>query len=387
MLKSKKIIVAFSSILVAIILIGILTYEATKQPITVVLDGKEKNIRTHAETVRELLAEIDLELLEQDRVTPPLDTPLNGIKKVTWDPAIPIRFIAWGEEQTVWSAAKTVGDFIKEQKVKLNENDRISPSRDTKLDQNTEIIVDTAFLITIKDGSEERPVWTTSTTVVDLLKHQEIKLNELDRVEPEANTQVTENMVVNVVRVEKVTDVVEAPVDYAVVTRKDSSLPAGVEQVVDKGEKGLEKQTYEVILENGKEVSRKLLSREKVKDSKDRIVALGTKKIAQQPARGYDGPSKNEFYVDSTAYTAYCNGCSGKTATGIDLRKNPSKKVIAVDPNVIPLGTKVWVEGYGEAIAADTGSAIKGNRIDVFIPDKESVSKYGRKRVLIKILE
>ncbi|GAA3326735.1 hypothetical protein GCM10020331_063860 [Ectobacillus funiculus] len=53
------------------------------------------------------------------------------------------------------------------------------------------------------------------------------------------------------------------------------------------------------------------------------------------------------------------------TATGIDLRKDPNMKLIAVDPKVIPLGSKVWVEGYGEAIAGDTGGAIKGNRIDV----------------------
>lgn len=386
MLISKKNIVALSSIL-AIILLAILVNQGTKQPVTVVLDGKEETVRTHANTVQDLLTELDLEVIEQDGVSPPLDTPITKNMKVSWDPAKPIRFVAWGEEKTVWSAAKTVGDFIKEQKIVLNEHDRISPSRDTELDQNTEIVVDTAFLVTIKDKNEKKQVWTTSTTVVDLLKHQEVKLNELDRVEPEANTQVTENMVVKIIRVEKVTDVVEAPVDYAVVTRKDSSLPAGVEQVVNKGEKGLEKKTFAVVLENGKEVSRTLLSTEKVKESKDRIVALGTKPIKQQTSRGYDGPSKKEFYVQATAYTAYCNGCTGKTSTGINLRKNPDQKVIAVDPSIIPLGTKVWVEGYGHAIAADTGSSIRGNKIDLFIPDQKTVDSYGRKTVLIKILE
>ncbi|HHW36376.1 MAG TPA: DUF348 domain-containing protein [Bacillales bacterium] len=386
MLKSKKMIVALSSTL-AIILIAVLSYEGTKQPVTVVLDGKEETVRTHAGTVKELLAELDLEVLEQDRITPSLDSPITKNGRVSWDPAKPIRLIAWGKEETVWSAAKTVGEFINEQNITLSEHDRISPSRDTELDQKTEIIVDTAFLVTVKDKNEEKQVWTTSTTVVDLLKHQEIKLNELDRVEPEANTQVTEDMVVNVIRVEKVTDVVEAPVDFAVVTRKDSSLPAGVEKVVDKGEKGLEKQTFAVVLENDKEVSRTLLSTEKVRDSKDKIVALGTKTIKQQAARGYDGPQTKEFYVQATAYTAYCNGCSGKTSTGINLRENPDVKVIAVDPSVIPLGTKVWVEGYGHAIAADTGGSIKGNKIDLFIPNQKTVDSYGRKTVLIKMLE
>ena len=72
--------------------------------------------------------------------------------------------------------------------------------------------------------------------------------------------------------------------------------------------------------------------------------------------------------MTATAYTASCNGCSGVTATGFNLRANPDAKVIAVDPSVIPLGSKVYVEGYGYAIAADTGGSVKGKRIDVFFP-------------------
>ena len=74
--------------------------------------------------------------------------------------------------------------------------------------------------------------------------------------------------------------------------------------------------------------------------------------------------------MTATAYTAFCNGCSGRTATGLNLRANPNMKVIAVDPRVIPLGTKVYVEGYGYAVAADTGGAIKGYKIDVIFAIK-----------------
>ncbi|MCR6096385.1 peptidoglycan-binding protein [Salipaludibacillus agaradhaerens] len=89
--------------------------------------------------------------------------------------------------------------------------------------------------------------------------------------------------------------------------------------------------------------------------------------------------------MEATAYTAYCDGCSGITYTGLDLRSNPAKKVIAVDPQVIPLGSKVYVEGYGEAIAADIGGAIKGNRIDIFIPNKDDALKFGRQMVDVTI--
>lgn len=97
--------------------------------------------------------------------------------------------------------------------------------------------------------------------------------------------------------------------------------------------------------------------------------------------------SSKEMTVTATAYTAYCEGCSGTTAYGINLRANPDMKVIAVDPKVIPLGTQVWVEGYGYAIAGDTGGAIKGNKIDVFIPSHDEAMQWGVKKVKIKILE
>jgi 3D (Asp-Asp-Asp) domain-containing protein len=89
--------------------------------------------------------------------------------------------------------------------------------------------------------------------------------------------------------------------------------------------------------------------------------------------------------VNATAYTADCKGCSGITASGLNLKKNPKVKAISVDPKVIPLGTKVHVEGYGDAIAADKGGAIKGNKIDVFYSSKSKAINWGRKTVKVKV--
>lgn len=105
------------------------------------------------------------------------------------------------------------------------------------------------------------------------------------------------------------------------------------------------------------------------------------------PSRGESAVAR-EFYVEATGYVAMCDtGCTGITATGIDLRNQPHLKVIAVDPRVIPLGSKVWVEGYGYAIAGDTGGAIKGNKIDLHMPTTEAAWAWGRKTVKIKILK
>ncbi|MFQ6339976.1 3D domain-containing protein [Bacillus sp. AF62] len=104
-----------------------------------------------------------------------------------------------------------------------------------------------------------------------------------------------------------------------------------------------------------------------------------------------------EIYVEATAYTAdpgengYAPGQQvfsawGPGGKGYNLTANPGMKLIAVDPNVIPLGKTVNVEGYGVAIAADTGGAIKGHRIDVLMPDKGSSSSWGRRTVKVTIL-
>lgn len=94
---------------------------------------------------------------------------------------------------------------------------------------------------------------------------------------------------------------------------------------------------------------------------------------------------KQEMYVTATAYS-HETSTTGLTYMGHNIKKNPNMKIIAVDPSVIPLGSKVWVEGYGEAIAGDTGSAIKGHKIDVLMPNAAQAKQWGRKVVKISIL-
>ncbi|MGW6383439.1 LysM peptidoglycan-binding domain-containing protein [Peribacillus butanolivorans] len=109
------------------------------------------------------------------------------------------------------------------------------------------------------------------------------------------------------------------------------------------------------------------------------------KTVSNSESTNQSGIEK-EITVRATAYTADCQGCSGTTATGIDLKANPDAKVISVDPSVIPLGSKVYVEGYGYATAADTGSAIKGNKVDIFIPNEQDAINWGVKNVKLQIL-
>lgn len=108
--------------------------------------------------------------------------------------------------------------------------------------------------------------------------------------------------------------------------------------------------------------------------------------VAEEPVQAATSQEGKTISVTATAYTAKCAGCSGITSTGVDLNSDPNAKVIAVDPSVIPLGSKVYVEGYGNAIAADIGGAIKGNKIDVHVPTKDAAFGWGVRTVNVTII-
>ena len=384
-LRKKRLAVMFASFIVLIAASGFAMYETTKITVALTLDGQKKTITTHADTVQGILDDLEISLHSEDYVFPSVDTKVKDQSKVVWKPAKEVQLTVDNEKQTVWTTADTVAQFLTEQELTVDEYDKVHPRTEAKIKKGMKVTFQNAFPLSLVDGEKVEKVWSTSTTVADFLVQQGITLNQLDRVEPNDEKIVKENDVINVIRVEKVTDVVEEPVDFAVVTQKDASLTKGTEKVLKEGKKGLLAKKFEVIIENGEEIVRNLISETTIAQKQDQVVAVGTMALAQQISRGTE--TGKEFFVSATAYTAFCNGCSGTTATGIDLRSNPTMKVIAVDPSVIPLGTKVYVEGYGYAIAADKGSAIKGYKIDVFIPTKAEAFRWGNKKVKIKILE
>ncbi|RIW29879.1 DUF348 domain-containing protein [Bacillus salacetis] len=398
-MKKRKWAILSVGIIAFAAVFGYLLFEGTKKSVALTLNGEEKEIRTHANTIQDILQDMKIPLQSEDYLYPTGSTEVTNNMKVVWEPAKQVEIKVGSEARKVWTTAETVKELLADEKIEIGEHDKVNMSLDERVTEETKVEIAPAFPVKLVDGGNEKAAWSTSTTVADFLKQQGITLAEEDRVEPKLDSKVNANDVVKVVRVEKVTDVVEEPKEFTVVTRKDSGLTKGKEEIVQDGQQGLIEKKYEVVKENGKEVSRKLVSEKTVKESQDKIVNVGTKVLVAQVSRGSSSSSSSsssassspssggkEFYVSSTAYTGSCNGCSGVTATGINLKANPGVKVIAVDPSVIPLGTKVYVEGYGYAVAADTGGAIKGNKIDVFFSSKSDAYRWGRKQVKIKIL-
>jgi uncharacterized protein YabE (DUF348 family)/3D (Asp-Asp-Asp) domain-containing protein len=415
----KSIIVTIATVLMFAAVLTFAIYEGTKNTVTMTANGEKTEVKTHAETVGDFLEEQEIQVSEHDFLSQPADAAIEEDVALEWEKAKEYTINVDGQKTAAWTTDDQVKDILAKAEIKTTEYDKVSPGLDEKVDADTAISVEKAYEVTILDGLEKKKVWSTSTTVADFLKQNKISLGELDRVENGMDEMIVPNSEVKVVRVEKVTDVVEDSVKFAEVTKKDSSILKGKEKLVQKGENGRVAKTFEVVKENGKEVKRVLKSEKTVKEAKKQVKAVGTKVVVASVSRGAKQPAPKaatasvskaapapvqaaaapkkaaaptgepagrEIYVSATAYTAFCAGCSGITATGINLKANPGLKVIAVDPSVIPLGSKVWVEGYGYAVAGDTGGAIKGNKIDLFMPNKSDALAFGRKQVKVKIL-
>lgn len=387
-LRSKQTVVGAISLILFVSVVTFVLYQGTKDSVIVNANGKEEEILTHANTVGDLFEEKGIAISENDKVSPSLDSEVVSGMTIEWEQAKEVTISVDGNQSKVWTTERKVKNILEEANIEVTEQDKLSVALDAEVGADNKIDIQKAFQLTLVDGLEKRQVWSTSTTVANFLKQQGIQLNEFDRVENNLEQIIAPGDKITVVRVEKVTDVVEESIDFAVETKSDSSLLKGKEKVVTKGEEGKVSRTYELTKENGKVVDKVLQSEEVIQEPTTKVVAVGTKVVTASVSRSNSSSSNSkEFYVTATAYTADCDGCSGISATGLNLKANPDMKVIAVDPSVIPLGTKVWVEGYGNAIAADKGSAIKGKKIDVFVNSEQKANKWGRKKVRIKILD
>jgi uncharacterized protein YabE (DUF348 family) len=389
----KKLVISIVSLILFVGVITYAVYETTKATVTISIDGEDVTVQTHASTVAELMKEQEWEVQDYDSINPGLDSEIFGNMTIDWDQAKKVYATIEGQEEKIWTTADNVEQLLQELNIEYKEQDLITPALSEEITDRMNLNYESAFLVELTSDGEQQELWTTSTTVADFLERESVTLGELDRVEPAKETRLDKESEVKVIRVEKVTDVVEEAVAFGTVTRKDNELRVGNEKVVQSGEEGKVNKHYEVILEDGEEISRELVKTETVKDSKDRIVAVGTQPaptVSRGSSSNSGGSSQHNgrtLTVTATAYTAGCTGCSGVTATGINLNKNRNMKVIAVDPNVIPLGTRVHVEGYGEAIAGDTGGAIKGNKIDVHVATTSEANRWGVRTVKLTILK
>lgn len=234
----------------------------------------------------------------------------------------------------------------------------------------------------IADGDVHKK-YTFKSTVEDVLEQVNITLDQDDEVTPELKTALRDGQVITVIRVHKEQFIVEEEIPFEVVRQGDDWLPLGQDKIKQEGITGIKKLVFQRIYRDGIEASSDLVKSEIIRQPQEKIISVGKRSsVIPVISRSSDGSrpgAAGTFMAEATAYTF----TGYNTATGIA----PYRGVIAVDPRVIPLGTRLYVEGYGEGVALDTGGSIKGNRIDVFFTTRDEAIKWGRRSVKVHILD
>ncbi|QKO33823.1 SH3 domain-containing protein [Bacillus thuringiensis] len=218
---------------------------------------------------------------------------------------------------------------------------------------------------------------------------EEVKVKEEEKaqeiVKPKEEAKIKEE--VKVKEEEKVQEIAKAKEEE----KAQEIAKAKEEEKAREIVKAKEEEKAREIAKAKEEEKAREIAKAKEEERAREIAKAKEEERAKEASKNNIQSAKRELTVVATAYTADPseNGTYGGrvlTAMGHDLTANPNMRIIAVDPKVIPLGSKVWVEGYGEAIAGDTGSAIKGNRIDVLMGSKSKAMNWGRQTVKVKIL-
>jgi len=169
------------------------------------------------------------------------------------------------------------------------------------------------------------------------------------------------------------------------VRRFDYSLAPGRHKTIAHGAAG-ERDIIVRYTQNGDgSVQRWVIASHVTRKPQPRIVAIGIDEngaFAQLEAHGLMRMSQfaaSAMHMVATAYTADCAGCGGRTASG----RPAGHGVVAVDPRVIPLGTHLFIPGYGPAVAGDTGGAIRGLRIDLGFNSLREAMLFGRRQITV----
>lgn len=272
-------------------------------------------------------------------------------------------------------------NLLKKADITLSESDEMTVSN---ADGIVTVNIKRAFPVSVQADGKTTLVMMASGTVADALTKAGLTCGSEDILSHEQNGAVTNGMLITLDRVTSDRIIETAEIDYKTEKIETNDLYVGETKVQQKGEKGEKRLTYSVTYLNGEESSRELVSTEVTKEPVNKIVLVGTKvKSTFKKTSSTPATYKKVIAMTATAYSA-----GGTTASGLPAQWG----VVAVDPKVIPLGTKVYVETadgkyiYGTAIAADTGGAIKGNKIDICVNTRKEAYAFGRRTVNVYIL-
>ncbi|MDQ7842158.1 MAG: ubiquitin-like domain-containing protein [Armatimonadota bacterium] len=274
--------------------------------------------------------------------------------------------------------ARTVKEALEEAGVHLQPGDEVSPAPTTALQEGLRIVVRHPVPVTLIADGKTRLVRSAAPTVAELLARRGITLGASDRVFPSRHAPLRPGLRVRVVRIRHEIESEQTVIPVSVA--ETLAARQGVVRLVP-GSTGLRERVWRVTRADGRITSRVLLGWRTVRHPLDRMLSMRVPRPVA--ARG---SAVGREYIDlvATAYAPFCcRGVDDVTALGVQAGYG----VVAVDPRVIPLGSRLYIEGYGYAIAADTGSAIKGLRIDLGFDTTREALRFGRRQVRVHIIQ
>jgi len=313
-----------------------------------------------------------------------------------------IELIVDGNIETIETRVTYVQELLAEQGITITAHDWISVPLTDKLHHQDRVEIKYAVPVTIEVDDQSSQLFTTVETVGQLIKQVGLQLGEFDIVQPGLEELLKPGDYVRISRVEKRLESETEIIPFEIFTKQDSSLSKGKEKIEQEGQPGLVEYTYERVYADGKLVEETLVDTKVQRQAVDRIVAVGTRSdvtilSASSPnveTVTKDGVTFGVKKIIEATLTAYDSGeeSTGKTEDhplyGITYSGTKVKegRTAAVDPEVIPLGWWIYIEGYGFRRAEDTGSGVKGNWVDIYFDSREIAEKFGKKKGVVYII-
>lgn len=298
-------------------------------------------------------------------------------------------FVVDGRTTFVRTTAATVDDLLLQSGMTVGALDRVSPRASSYLTDGHKVRFDRAKKVRLRTGDDSMVEFiTTANTVEDALKDAGVRLGLQDRVHPSRKSPLRSANTVTVTPVFHKLSLKKMSVGFKTLRRRTALLPAGA-VMVQAGRKGTVLRLRDVVYEGDRPVRTTFVTDRVLVSAVNKNVLVGTgglvgagmkKRPVLRIFQSKRSVREVVLYMEATAYSP--GGENGYSTTmGVPARWG----IVAVDPRVIPLGTRVYVEGYGSAIAADTGGAIKGNRIDLCMESETRVRAFGRRTVRVRI--
>lgn len=317
-----------------------------------------------------------------------------------------------GKAQVVETRTGMLQEMLEEQSITVSPHDKVSMPMNGAITDGDRIVIERAVPVNITADGDTKTLYTTDSSVQDVIQQSGIEVANHDKVYPALGTAIKADMKIRVVRVTKHTVDVKQPIAYKVVKTADPSLFQGDNRVVVRGKEGTIVQHIEKVFQDGELVSKKMVGKTVATNRVDKVIAVGTKPkpVVKEPevqlVSAKTSTAKNAVTTNSkktsasgskvitvsgnsfkyskvlknvsmTAYSSEEPGIGTKTASGTRVTEG---RTIAVDPKVIPIGWWVYIEGLGFRRAEDTGGAIKGNKIDVYYDSVKHALNFGRKK-------